>query len=146
MLASPLTEALELSHRALHLLASGVGGRADALDAELELVGVGSADERLLVGDQLAGEEVAKRLVKGLHAVLAGAGGAGVVDQARLIGIDYAVADIGSSDHYLDGGNAALVVGAAHQALADDGLERAGHLQANLFLLGRREDGDDALD
>ena len=43
------------------------------------------------------------------------------------------------------GGHAALVVGAAHQALADDGLERGGELQADLLLLGRREDGDDAL-
>src|SRR6266852_7601870 len=117
MLASPLTEALELSHRALHLLASGVGGRANALDAELELVGVGCADERLFIGDQLAGEEVVERLIEGLHAVLASAGGYGVVDQSRLVGIDDAVADIGGGDHHLDGGNAALVVGAANQAL-----------------------------
>jgi hypothetical protein len=36
-------EALEVGHLALHLFASGVGGGADALDAELELVGVGGA-------------------------------------------------------------------------------------------------------
>ena len=62
-----------------------------------------------------------------------------------MSGIDDAIADVGGGDHDFDGGNAALVVGAAHQALADDGFQRGGHLQANLFLLRRRKDGDDAL-
>ena len=43
-------------------------------------------------------------------------------------------------------GTRPCVVGAAHEALADDGFQSGGELQANLFLLGRREDRDDALD
>ena len=68
------------------------------------------------------------------------------MDQARLVRVDDAIADVGRGDHDFDGGHAALVVGAAHEALADHGLERGGELQTNLLLLRRREDGDDALD
>src|SRR5260370_30643379 len=38
-------EALEVGHLALHFFASGVGGGADTLDAQLEFVGVGGARE-----------------------------------------------------------------------------------------------------
>src|SRR5258707_381924 len=138
-------EALEVLHLAVHLFAGRVGGGADALDAELEFVGVGGARKSFVEGDELLGIEIEKRLIEGLHAVLAGAGGDGVVNQARLVRIDDAIADVGGADHDFAGGHAAFVVGAAHEALGDDGLERGGKLQANLFLLGRREDGDDAL-
>src|ERR1700740_3595644 len=43
------------------------------------------------------------------------------------------------------GGDAAFVVGAAHQALRNDGFQGGGKLQANLFLLGWREDRDNTL-
>src|ERR1700743_2222503 len=42
-------------------------------------------------------------------------------------------------------GGAPVIGGAAHEAVRDDGFQCGGHLQANLFLLGRREDGDDTL-
>src|SRR4029077_15576407 len=48
-------------------------------------------------------------------------------------------------NHDFNGGDAALSVAFAHEALADDGFLSGSELQANLFLLGRRKDGDDAL-
>src|SRR5258708_4326644 len=80
-------EALEVGHLAFHLFARGVGGRADALNTEFEFVGVGSAGESFFEGDELTRVEVEERLVESLHAVLAGAGGNGIVNQARLIWI-----------------------------------------------------------
>src|SRR6266566_3915573 len=62
-------EALEISHLGLHFLAGGAGGGADALDAQLEFVGVGSARQSLVDGDQLLGVQIEERLVEGLHAV-----------------------------------------------------------------------------
>src|SRR5712692_9987482 len=38
-------EAVEVGHLALHLVAGGVGGGADALDAQLEFVGIGGAQQ-----------------------------------------------------------------------------------------------------
>jgi len=139
-------KAFEVGHLALHFLASGVGCGADALYAEAEFVGVGGAAESFFEGDELLGVEVEERLIEGLHAVLASAGGDGVVDQAGFVGVDDAIADVARGDHDFDGGNAAMVVGAAHEALRDDGLQSGSELQANLFLLGRREDRDDTLD
>src|SRR6266849_133183 len=138
-------EALEIGHLALHLLAGGVGSGADALDAQPEFVGVGRTGEGFVEGDELLGVKVEERLIEGLHAVLASAGGDGVVNQAGLVRVDDAIADVGGGDHHFAGGDAAFVVGAADQALGDDGLERGRKLQTNLFLLGGRKDGDDAL-
>src|SRR6266568_2943658 len=138
-------EALEVGHLALHFLAGGVGGGADALDAQLEFVGVGGAREGFIEGDELLRVEVEERLIEGLHAVLAGARGDGVVDQTCFVGVDDAVANVTGSDHDFDGGHAAFIVGAAHQALRYDGLQSGGELQTNLFLLRRREDRDDTL-
>src|SRR6202035_5437868 len=87
-------EALEVGHLALHLFAGGVGGRADALDAQLEFVGVGGAREGFVESDELLGVEIEERLIESLHAVLAGAGGDGVMNQAGLVRIDDAIADI----------------------------------------------------
>jgi hypothetical protein len=84
-------------------------------------------------------------LIEGLHAVLAGAGGDGVANQAGLVGVDDAIADVAGGDHDFDSGDAALVIGATDEALGDDGFQGGGQLQANLFLFGRREDRDDAL-
>src|SRR5215469_9730931 len=138
-------EALEVGHLALHFLAGGVGSGADALDAQLEFVGVRSARQSFIKGDELLRVKLEERLIEGLHTVLAGTGGDGVVNQARLVGIDDAVANVRRGDHDFDGGDAAFVVGAAHQALRNDGFERGGKLQSNLFLLGRREDCDNTL-
>src|SRR6266436_6247118 len=138
-------EALEVGHLALHFLAGGVGGGANTLNAQLELVGVGRASQSFVKSDELLGVKIEERLIERLHAVLAGAGGNGVMNQARLVRVDDAIADIASGDHDFDGGNAALVVGAAHEALRHDGLERGGKLQTNLFLLRGREDRDNTL-
>ena len=67
------------------------------------------------------------------------------MDHARFFRIDDAIANIAGGDHHFHGGNAARIIGAVNQALADDGLQRGRELQANLLLLRRRKDGDDAL-
>jgi hypothetical protein len=85
------------------------------------------------------------RVIESLHAVLAGAGGDGVVDQTRFVRVDDAIADVSGGDHDFDGGDTAFVIGAANEALRNDGFQRGGKLQANLFLLRRREDGDNTL-
>jgi hypothetical protein len=64
----------------------------------------------------------------------------------RLVLVDDAVADEGGADHDLDGRHAAEAVGARHQPLRDGPLQHAGELDADLALLVRREDGDDAVD
>src|SRR5437868_873683 len=138
-------EALEVGHLAFHLLAGGVGSGADALDAQLEFVGVRGAGQSFVDGDELLGVEIEERLVEGLHAVLAGAGGDGVMNQARFVRVDDAVSDVPGSDHDFAGGDAAFVIRAAHQPLRDDRLQRGGKLQTNLFLLRRREDRDNTL-
>src|SRR5579862_9981912 len=140
------SEALEIGHLALHLFAGGIGGGADTLDAQFEFVGVGGADQGFIEGDELLAVKVEERLIESLHAVLGAAGGDGVVNEASLVGVDDAIADVGGGDHDFNGGDAALVVGAANEALRNDGFEGGGELQTNLFLLGRREDRDDALD
>src|SRR6266705_5789442 len=138
-------EALEVGHLALHFLAGGVGGGADALDAQLEFVGVGGAREGFVESDELFRVQVEERLIERLHAVLAGARGDGVVNQARLVRVDDAIADVAGGDHDFAGRHAAFVIRAAHQALRDDGLQRGGKLQTNLFLFRRREDRDNTL-
>src|SRR5947208_16234492 len=70
-------ETLQVSHLALHFLAGDVGGGPDALDARFEFVGVGSARQSLVDGDQLLGVQIEERWVEGVHAVLAGSGGRG---------------------------------------------------------------------
>src|SRR6266851_8085243 len=105
-------EALEVGHLALHLFAGGVGGGADALGAELEFVGVGGARQSFVEGDELFGIEIEERLIEGLHTVLAGAGGDGVMDEARLVRINDAITDVRGGDHDFAGGDAAFVVGA----------------------------------
>src|SRR5258708_26329281 len=119
--------------------------RAKTLNAQLEFIGVGSARESFIESDELLRVEIEERLIERLHAVLAGAGGDGVVNQACFIRVDDAIADIAGGDHDFDGGNAALVVGAANETLGDDGFQRGGKLQANLFLLRRREDRNNTL-
>src|SRR5713101_7417664 len=140
-----LAEALELGHGAFHFLASSIGGGPDALDAQAEVVRVGCTHESFFEGDEIARVEIEDGLIECLHAVLAGTGGDGIANHARLVGVDDAIANVAGGDHHFHGGPAALAVALAHKALADDGLESAGELQANLFLLGWRKDGDDAL-
>src|SRR6267143_1406083 len=138
-------EALEVGHLRGHFLAGGVGGGANTLNAQLEFVGVGGARQGFVERDELLRVEVEERLIERLHAVLAGAGGDGVMNQTRLVRVDDAIADVTGGDHDFAGGNAAIVIRAAHQPLRDDRLQRGGKLQANLLLLRRREDRDDTL-
>ena len=56
------------------------------------------------------------------------------------------VADGGRRDEHLGRDDAAAAVSGLGQLLADDALERAGELDADLLLLVRREDVDDAVD
>src|SRR3984885_11129334 len=136
---------VEFGHGAFHIFAGGIGAGADALDAQTEGVRIGGAQNHFFECDQVARVEIEERLIESLHAVLADAGGDGVADHARLIWVDDAIANVSGGDHDFDGRDAAAAVGFAHQSLADDGLQCAGELQANLFLLRRRKDGDDAL-
>src|SRR5216684_1367200 len=76
----------------------GIRGGANPLNAQLEFVGVGGAREGFVEGDELLGVEVKERLIEGLHSVLAGAGGDGVVDQARFVRVDNAIADVTGGD------------------------------------------------
>ena len=117
-----LGEAFEVRHLFFHFFAGGVGSGADTLDAQAEFVGVGSAQKGFIERDEILAVEIEERLIEGLHAVLRAASGNGVMNQARFVGVDDAIADIAGGDHDFDGGHAALVVGAAHQALRDDRL------------------------
>src|SRR5467141_46528 len=138
-------KALEIGHLRGHLFAGGVAGGANALDAQLEFVGVRRARQGFVERDELLRVEIEERLIERLHAVLAGAGGDGVMNQARFVRVDDAVSDVPSGDHDFAGGDAAFVIRAAHQALRDDRLQRGGKLQTNLLLLWRREDRDNTL-
>jgi len=60
-------------------------------------------------------------LIESLHAVLRSAGRDGVVNEARLIGVDDAIANVGSGDHDFRKRGRGFVVGAAPEALGDDG-------------------------
>ncbi len=67
------------------------------------------------------------------------------MNQARLVRVDDAIADVAGGDHDFASGDAAFVIGPANKALGDDRLQRGGKLQANLFLLRRRENRDNTL-
>src|SRR6185437_3798984 len=140
-----LAEAVKFGHRAFHFLAGGIGGGADALDAKVEVVRIRGAHEGFLKSDEVAGIEIEERLIECLHAILAGAGGDGIANHARFVRVDDAIADVTSGNHYFDGGDAALTITLANEALADDCLEGGCKLQPDLLLLGRRKDCDDAL-
>src|SRR5581483_11917158 len=88
-------EALEIGHLALHFLAGGVRSGTDALNAQTEFVRIGRAHEGFLERDELLVVEIKERLIEGLHAVLRSAGGDGVVDEARFVRVDDAIADVG---------------------------------------------------
>src|SRR5271167_4344658 len=66
--ALSVAEALELGHGAFHFLASLVGGGADALDAQAEVVRVGCAHESFFESDQIARVEIEDGLIESLHA------------------------------------------------------------------------------
>ena len=118
----------------------------DARDAQLEVVHVGGMQQRFFVRDQAFAVQVVERLVEGLHPVLRSAGGDGVADEAGFLRDGNTVADVGGRNQHFHRRHAPVAVRAAHQALGNDGSKSAGHLHANLLLLGRRKDGDDALD
>ena len=102
--------------------------------------------QRFFVRDQPLLEEAEDRLVERLHAVLRRARGDRAVDQVGLFLVDDAVADEGVLIMTSTAGARPLPSMLRHQALRDDRLEHAGELQADLLLLVRREDGDDAVD
>src|SRR6516162_9931744 len=79
------SEAFEIGHLRGHFLPRSVRRGTNALDAQLELVGVGRAREGFVQGDELLGVEIEERLIESLHAVLRSAGGNRVVDQAGLV-------------------------------------------------------------
>src|SRR6516162_11261387 len=110
-------EALEVSHLRGHLLASGVGGGADTLNAQLELVRIRGPHQGLVERDEFLRVQVEERLIEGLHPVLRGAGADRVVDQTGLVRVDDAVLDVRRGNHDFDGRDAALVIGAAYEAL-----------------------------
>ncbi len=68
------------------------------------------------------------------------------MDMAGLFRHHDALAHESRGKQDLAGGDAAGAIRAAHQALADDGAQRGAQLHAHLFLLWRREDGDDTVD
>ena len=138
-------EALEFVHGAFHILAGGIGGGTDTLNAEVEIVRVRGAQQGFFECDEVARIEIEERLIERLHAVLAGSGGDGLADHASLVRIDDAIANVSGRNHDFDRRHASRTVALADQTLADDRLERPGELQTNLLLLRRREDGDDAL-
>src|SRR5579859_703496 len=94
----------------LHLFARRVARGANALDAELELVGVGRTNQSFVQCDQSLSVQIVERLVESLHAVLRDAAGDGVMNHAGLIRIDHAIADEFRGNQNLDGGHAADAV------------------------------------
>src|SRR5688572_31472981 len=68
------------------------------------------------------------------------------MNQVRLFLVENRIANIRGADEDLDGGHPALAVGTRDQALRDDRFQHACKLNADLFLLVRREDGNDAVD
>src|SRR5262245_59902050 len=129
-----------------HFVARHVGGSADALNLELELVEVARPAQGLLERHESLLIQTKDGLVERLHPVLRGAGRNGAVDHRRLVLVHDAIADEGGRDHHFDRGDAAQTVGARHEALRDGRFQHAGQLDAHLPLLVRWKDGDDAVD
>src|SRR5580704_7714115 len=77
----PLPSASESSR--LHRLPRNVGGRCNALHAQLEVVSVGSVLQSGFVIDQAGLEQIPQRLVESLHPVLRRTGRNGVANRAR---------------------------------------------------------------
>ena len=114
-------EAFEVGHLVGHFLAGSVGCGTNTLNAKAEFVRVGGAEQCFLKRDELLGVQIEDGLIESLHAVLRSAGRDGVVDEARFVGVDDAIANVGGGDHDFASGDAAFVVGAAYEALRDDG-------------------------
>src|SRR5256714_3585902 len=145
LLLARLRAAADGGH-ALHVLLRLVGGRADARDAEAELVRVRRAAQRLLHRDKARMVEREERLVEGLHAVLRGAGGDGVAYERGLLLVDDVVAYEASGDQHLGGGHATVARGGADETHRDDRTQNACELYAHALLKVRRERRDDAAD
>ncbi|MGC4084609.1 MAG: hypothetical protein QM736_21450 [Vicinamibacterales bacterium] len=86
-----------------------------------------------------------QRLVGCLHAELFLAGLHHAVDLVNLV-VANQVPDRGRRHHDLERRHTALAVGARQQRLTDDPLEHERELRADLSLLSRGEDVDDAVD
>jgi len=100
------SHAVEFAHALFHLFSRGVGGGTDALNAQLEVVGVGRADQSLFIGDQFARIEIEERLTKVCMPYW-------LVPRHRIneltasYRIDDAIADVSGCDHHFDCGDAA---------------------------------------
>ena len=85
-------------------------------------------------------------LVERLHAVLRCPLGDGASNEGHLARVHNAVSDERGADHDLDSRCATRAVGPWDEPLRDGGLEDTGELDANLLLLVRGENRDDAVD
>ena len=104
-------------------------------------------DERvsaIVLRDPARADEAGERGVHRLHAVRR----ARLDERVDLVRLALAdeVADARRRDQHLGGDAAAAAVGGRDQRLGDDALEADRELRADLALLGRREDVDDAVD
>ena len=68
-----------------------------------------------------------------------------LMNEPGLFRCNDALADVIGGNQHFDRGHASGPIGAAHEALGDDGLEHSRHLQADLLLLRWRKDRDDAV-
>ena len=123
-----------------------VGGRVDARHPERELARVGRVEQRALVGDHAVLEPLHQRLVERLHAVGHRALGDQVGDVERLLDVADVVRHRRGVDQHLARRHPAPAVGARHQAQRHHRLQRGGEQRADLLVLVRRIERDDAVD
>src|SRR5438067_3716129 len=107
----------------LHLLARGVGGRADTLHLEFEVVWLAGVLESGLISNEALGVKIVERLIEGLHAILRDAGGKGFVDLPRFFRSDDALADVVGRDQHFDGRHASGAISFTDEALRDDSFQ-----------------------
>ena len=117
---------------------------ARALEKPEQLVGTDRASHRVVQVDDSAHREVGERLLHRLHA----ARGVRLHDRVDLLDLRLTdqVPDGVVGKQHLERGDAAGPVGRRQQRLRDDRLQRVRDHDANLLLLGRREDVDDPVD
>ena len=97
---------------------------APGLHHQSEIMGMGGRTEGVGHGDETPLEQTQQTLVEGLHAVEVALLD-GRVDVVGLGRVQDHVADAAGHHHDLDGGHAALAVGAHQQALGDDAAQES---------------------
>src|SRR5579871_1466040 len=115
------------------------------LESDAEVVRVRRRRQRVPQGDQTVLEQVEQRLVEGLHAVVLALGD-DLLNRLLVIGLEDAVEDPSRHHHDFNRRHPALAVGTLEEALAHDAFQRGRQGEANLLLLERREEVDDAVD